>query len=98
MNGLIALRFIQGCSVACAVTNGAGTIADIVPSYRRGAAMSLFTVGLLVGPVAGPIGGSYLAHAAGWRWVFWLLTIMVCLFQSQSKEIYDLQIKFSAKS
>ena len=60
------------------MTNGGGTIADIVPAHRRGAAMSLFTVGLLVGPVAGPIAGSYLANAAGWRWNFWLLTIMVC--------------------
>jgi len=48
--------------------------------------MSLFTVGLLVGPVAGPIAGSYLANAAGWRWNFWLLTIMVCLIQRESIE------------
>ena len=74
------------------MTNGGGTIADIVPTHRRGAAMSLFTVGLLVGPVIGPIAGSYLADAAGWRWNFWLLAIMVCLFQCESMSFFLLEI------
>jgi MFS family permease len=34
-------------------------------------------VGPLLGPVLGPIAGGYLGEAAGWRWVFWVLTIAV---------------------
>lgn len=74
---LVALRFLQGCAASCAVNNAGGTIGDIVPTRRRGAAMSLFSVSILFGPVVGPIAGSYLAAAAGWRWIFWLLLIMV---------------------
>ncbi|KAF7525745.1 hypothetical protein G7054_g10983 [Neopestalotiopsis clavispora] len=73
---LVALRFLQGCAASCAVNNAGGTIGDIVPTRRRGAAMSLFSVSILFGPVVGPIAGSYLAAAAGWRWIFWLLLIM----------------------
>jgi MFS family permease len=29
--------------------------------------------------VVGPIAGGFLAEAAGWRWVFWLITIAVGL-------------------
>lgn len=74
---LVALRFPQGCAASAAMNNAGGTIGDIVPTHRRGAAMSLFTVSTLFGPVVGPIAGSYLAAAAGWQWVFWLLLIMV---------------------
>lgn len=30
----------------------------------------------LLGPVVGPIAGSYLAAAKGWRWAFWLISIL----------------------
>lgn len=74
---LVVLRFLQGCAASCAMNNAGGTIGDIVPIHRRGAAMSLFTVSTLFGPVIGPVAGSYLAAAAEWQWVFWLLLIMV---------------------
>ncbi|KAL1859675.1 hypothetical protein VTK73DRAFT_7512 [Phialemonium thermophilum] len=75
LGGLIALRFLQGAAASCSINNGGGTIADIVPIHRRGAAMSLFSMAFMSGPVIGPLVGSYLAAAAGWRWVFWLLLI-----------------------
>lgn len=72
-------RFLQGTFASCSINNGGGTIGDLVPVHRRGAVMSLFSMGFLFGPVIGPIAGSYLAAAAGWRWVFWLLMILVSL-------------------
>jgi len=38
--------------------------------------MALWSSGPLLGPVLGPICGGFLAKAKGWRWVFWLLTIL----------------------
>jgi len=32
-------------------------------------------VGPLLAPCLGPIAGGYLGEAAGWRWIFWVLTI-----------------------
>lgn len=37
--------------------------------------MALFALGPLMGPVIGPVAGGYLGQGAGWRWVFWLITI-----------------------
>ena len=37
---LVVLRFLQGCAASCAMNNAGGTIGDIVPIHRRGAAMS----------------------------------------------------------
>ncbi|KAK9641787.1 hypothetical protein V6Z96_009126 [Aspergillus fumigatus] len=42
---------------------------------ERGAAMSIYSMGPLMGPVVGPIAGGYLAEAAGWRWIFWVISM-----------------------
>ena len=33
---------------------------------------------MLLAPVLGPVIGGFLSQAADWRWIFWLLTILVC--------------------
>lgn len=37
--------------------------------------MAGFAIGPVFGPVIGPVAGGFLSTAAGWRWVFWLVTI-----------------------
>jgi MFS family permease len=41
--------------------------------------MCLFSMGVLVAPVVGPILGASIASVLGWRWIFWLLLILVSL-------------------
>ncbi|KJK63059.1 MFS like protein [Aspergillus parasiticus SU-1] len=76
LGGLVVLRFLQGCAASCSLNNAGGTISDLVPIHRRGFAMSMYSVGFLLGPAVGPVAGSFLAAAKGWRWVFWLLLIL----------------------
>ncbi len=71
LNMLIGFRFLEGCMGSAVLTNGGGTIADLIRQEHRGAAMSVFVVGPLLGPVIGPVAGGFLAQAKGWRWVFW---------------------------
>lgn len=78
MGTLIAFRFLAGVAGVATVTCGSGTIADLMPVERRGLAMSLWSLGPLMGPIIGPIAGGFLIQAEGWRWVFWLITIIVC--------------------
>ncbi|PMD29208.1 MFS multidrug transporter [Hyaloscypha variabilis F] len=74
LNMLIVFRFLAGCSAP--YTIGSGTIADLIVQEKRGVAMSLFSMGPLMGPIIGPVAGGYLAQAKGWRWVFWLISII----------------------
>ncbi|KIH90238.1 Major Facilitator Superfamily protein [Sporothrix brasiliensis 5110] len=76
LNTLIAFRFLSGVFGSCPLTNGGGSIADMVSQEHRGAAMASFAVGPLLGPIIGPVAGGFLASAKGWRWVFWLLVIL----------------------
>ncbi len=77
MDMLIAMRFLAGAVAACPLSLGGGTIVDVIEPERRGLAIALFSFGPIVGPVIGPTGGGFLTQAKGWRWVFWLLTIVV---------------------
>lgn len=79
MGMLLAFRLLMGLAGAVPITIGSGTIADTMPVEKRGRAMSAWALGPLLGPCVGPVAGGYLIEAAGWRWVFWLIAIMVCL-------------------
>jgi multidrug resistance protein len=80
MNMLIGVRFFAGLFGSTPLTNGGGTVADIVRQEHRGLAMSTMVVGPLIGPVIGPIAGGYLSQAKGWRWVFWVLAMISGFF------------------
>lgn len=74
---LIAFRFLAGFAGVGATTIGSGTIADMIPVQRRGVYMSLWSLGPIFGPIVGPLAGGFLIEAAGWRWTFWVITIVV---------------------
>lgn len=81
---LMAFRLLMGLAGSVPITIGSGSIADIMPVEKRGRAMSAWALGPLLGPCIGPIAGGYLIQAAGWRWVYWLIVILVCPSSLQS--------------
>ncbi len=72
---LLVFRLLAGIAGSCPLTIGGGSVADLIVQEKRGGAMALFALGPLLGPVIGPVAGGYLGEGAGWRWVFWLITI-----------------------
>ncbi|KAJ4397641.1 hypothetical protein N0V93_001874 [Gnomoniopsis smithogilvyi] len=76
LNALIVFRFLSGVFGSCPLTNGGGSISDMIRQEKRAAAMSAFSIGPLLGPIIGPVAGGFLAAAKGWRWVFWVLAIV----------------------
>ncbi|KAI6081353.1 bicyclomycin resistance protein [Hypoxylon rubiginosum] len=76
LNALIVFRFFAGVFGSVPITNGGGTIADMIAQEKRGGAMAVFSIGPLLGPIIGPVAGGFLSDAEGWRWSFWLLAII----------------------
>ncbi|KAE8161638.1 major facilitator superfamily domain-containing protein [Aspergillus tamarii] len=72
---LIVSRLIMGIASSVPVTVGGGFVADMMPMERRGTAMTIWTVGPLLGFVIGPIFGGYMVENVGWRWTVWLEVI-----------------------
>ena len=62
MNELIVFRFLAGlgCSAPLAI-NGA-VIGDLFDPENRGKAMSIYSLGPLLGPAIGPVAGAWIAE------------------------------------
>ncbi|KAF9877129.1 major facilitator superfamily transporter [Colletotrichum karsti] len=77
---LLFFRFLAGFSGVATITIGSGTIADLMPREKRGKAVSIWSVGTILGPTIGPIiGGEVVDRGAGWRWVFWSISIVIAV-------------------
>ncbi|KAF2188866.1 MFS general substrate transporter [Zopfia rhizophila CBS 207.26] len=57
MGWLLVFRFLAGCAGASPITQGSGTIADIIEKEKRGRAVALVAFGSLWGPMLGPAAG-----------------------------------------
>lgn len=75
INMLIVFRCLTGLTVASSSLNS-GTVSDMFRKEERGAAMSIMNLCPLLGIAAGPVIGGYLTSAVGWRWTFWIITII----------------------
>jgi MFS family permease len=77
LNSEIGLRFLQGCAGSAPLAIGGGTISDLIPQERRGKYMGIYALGPTLGPIFGPVAGGFLTGAKGWRWLMWLLLMIV---------------------
>ena len=74
---LLVFRFLAGCGGACAITQGSGTIADIIEKENRGKAVAFMAFGTVWAPILGPVIGGQIAEKFGWRGCFWALMCVV---------------------
>ncbi|EHK50986.1 hypothetical protein TRIATDRAFT_94197 [Trichoderma atroviride IMI 206040] len=75
-SSIIVFRLLSGLGGSGCLTIGGGVVSDLFEAENRGFAMAIFSAGPLFGPVLGPICGGFIAQNIGWRWVFWILTIV----------------------
>lgn len=69
ISALIVFRFLTGVGGSACLTTGGGVVADLFVAEQRGIAMAVYTTGILIGPVLGPLLGGFIAQRAGWHWV-----------------------------
>ncbi|QIW94779.1 hypothetical protein AMS68_000297 [Peltaster fructicola] len=78
---LIAMRTLSGFFGAVGIANGGGTISDMFMPSERASIFGWYLLGPLLGPTIGPLAGGVIVKRLGWRWIFWVLTI-VCMLNT----------------
>ncbi|MDE8346333.1 MAG: DHA2 family efflux MFS transporter permease subunit, partial [Acidocella sp.] len=69
---MVLYRLLQGAFGAALVPLSQSTMLDIYPPAQRGQAMSIWGMGVMVGPILGPTLGGYLTDDFNWRFVFFV--------------------------
>ncbi|KAH8830731.1 MFS general substrate transporter [Flagelloscypha sp. PMI_526] len=73
VGSLIAFRFLSGLAGGAPISIGGGSVADLFSEKDRAAALSVYTLGPLVGPV---VFSHLLAQTIGPKYVFWIIAGM----------------------
>jgi DHA2 family multidrug resistance protein len=69
---MVVFRLMQGAFGAALVPVSQAVLLDTYPKEKHGAAMAVWGVGIMVGPILGPTLGGYLTEYYNWRWVFYI--------------------------
>ena len=69
---MIIARILQGLFGAVIAPMAQAIMYDSNPPEERTRAMTIWSMGVMVAPVLGPVVGGYLTDALNWRWVFFI--------------------------
>src|SRR6195952_2770408 len=69
---IVLARLLQGLFGAALVPLSQAVMLEINPPEKRGSAMAIWGVGVMVGPILGPSLGGWLTDSYDWRWVFFI--------------------------
>jgi len=67
---MVLFRLLQGLFGAALVPVSQSTLLDAFPREKHGAAMAVWGMGVMVGPILGPPLGGWLTDNYSWHWVF----------------------------
>lgn len=72
LNMLIIMRILQGIGGGALQPVSQAILLESFPSDKRGLAMSVFALGVVVAPILGPFLGGCITDNYTWRWIFFI--------------------------
>lgn len=69
---IVGFRLLQGVFGAALVPMSQAILLDINPPERHASAMSIWSMGAVLGPIIGPALGGWLTDNLSWHWVFFI--------------------------
>jgi DHA2 family multidrug resistance protein len=82
---LIIARCVQGAGGGALQPISQAVLLESFPPARRGVAMAVFGLGVVVAPIVGPTLGGWITDNYSWRWIFYInlpigaLAIFLCM-------------------
>ena len=72
LSAMVVMRVLQGLAGGVIVPMSQAILLEAFPPRDRGRALSYFGVGVVFGPIIGPILGGWITDSWGWRWIFYI--------------------------
>ncbi len=69
---LILMRVVQGLSGGAMVPMSQAITLEAFPKEEQGMASALFGIGVIFGPIVGPLVGGWITDHWTWPWIFWI--------------------------
>src|SRR6478736_132491 len=103
INQMVLFRLLQGVFGAALVPLSQAVMLDSYALHERAKAMSIWGMGVMMGPIMGPSLGAWLTESYSWHWVFFVnlpfgfITVLgLIVFMDETKRNIDLRfIQFS---
>jgi DHA2 family multidrug resistance protein len=95
---IVLFRLMQGMAGAALVPLSQSVLLDAYPPERRGGAMAIWGMGVMLGPIMGPTLGGWLTDNYSWHWVFLInlpigvITVLgMTLFMEETEQHHHLK-------
>lgn len=72
LNMLIIARILQGAGGGALQPIAQSVLLESFPPIKRGAAMAVYGLGVVVAPIIGPTLGGWITDNYSWRWIFYI--------------------------
>ena len=86
LQSLVFFRILQGIGGGALQPISQSILLETFPPKQHGMAMALFGVGIMFGPIVGPLLGGWITDSWSWHWIFFInipigiLSILMCMF------------------
>jgi DHA2 family multidrug resistance protein len=98
INQMVLFRLLQGVFGAALVPLSQAVMLDSYALHERAKAMSIWGMGVMMGPIMGPSLGAWLTETYSWHWVFFvnlpfgIFTVLgLIVFMDETKKNFELR-------
>ena len=72
LNQMLFSRILQGIGGGALLPIAQAILLESFPREKRGLAMSVYGLGILVAPIVGPLLGGWITDSFAWQWIFFI--------------------------
>lgn len=72
LGSLVFFRILQGAGGGSMQPLAQAILVESFPRHKRGMAMAVYAMGVVVAPIVGPTVGGWITDSYSWRWIFYI--------------------------